>query len=191
MIDPENVESEVDGNVESEFAGNVVTVDDDEDVDDEKRNKHKSLFEDWLKQQTGAYLITNERRDKIIQYLKNQFDANTKPIPTFKFYVKKNNYNIVIEPHGKETLYRTVVERRNKEERPLNLPVATQETIFDILYELHCVQRGHSGQNLTFDMLKQRYYGISKDVVVKFVQYCPRFSRTIQWNNGANDIVDD
>jgi hypothetical protein len=69
---------------------------------------------------------------------------------------------------GKEILSRIVKVK----EHQLNLPVATKENAFEILWQIHSVQRGHCGVDKTEDLVKHRNYGIPKKIVSFFVRTC-------------------
>ena len=51
-----------------------------------------------------------------------------------------------------------------------NLKVVTRERFFDVLYDLHCLQRGHAGVNKTEQQVKLRYYGFTRDVIKGFAK---------------------
>lgn len=72
--------------------------------------------------------------------------------------------------NDKEVLHRTF---STKDLPNQNLPIALKEDFFDILYQIHSVQRGHCGVNKTDHQLKIRYYGIPRQVINQFIKLCP------------------
>ena len=44
--------------------------------------------------------------------------------------------------------------------------VILEDHAFDIIFRAHC-QHAHPGKNKTFDLIRERYYGITKDEVSK------------------------
>jgi hypothetical protein len=45
------------------------------------------------------------------------------------------------------------------------VPVICVEDIFDTLYQIHCIDRGHTGQDITIDQVQNRYYGIPRKII--------------------------
>ena len=143
---------------------------------DEQKQHHQDLFENWLKdyynftdkenqsnnKKTTSKIIDSERRKKIISILKNEIvDHN------LKHYVKSQKFNIM-KTDVDEFLYKEVSKKNGKQ----NLPVAIKENFFEILYEIHSIQRGHIGVMKTENLVQSRYYGFSRMVVQKFISMC-------------------
>ena len=84
----------------------------------------------------------------------------------FKHYIKDKKYNLVVEG-DKEVLYRE--EKVYKKGDSKNLPVAIKEEFFDILYNLHSIQRGHCGVNKIEKQIKLRYQGFLKRLQIDLV----------------------
>ena len=134
--------------------------------------QHRLAFEKLLDEDqktdenchSKSYMIDNEKARKITQYLNNDFAPLEKPVPTFKFYVTSKQFNL-----QEEVLSRIVKVK----EHQLNLPVATKENAFEILWQIHSVQRGHCGVDKTEDLVKHRYYGLPRKIVSFFVRTCP------------------
>ena len=89
--------------------------------------------------------------------------------------IKKQGYNVQ-EIEGKEVLFR-IGASENKTKTKLNvnsenLPVAIQEEYFDILFNIHCLQKAHCGQNRTADHVKQRYHNFAAKYINLFVNLC-------------------
>ena len=110
-------------------------------------------------------MINNEKYEKIIDCLINPdlcTDAN------FKYWVlKKGDFSIV-----DNQLYRFQTRGPKNAKRKINVPVCTVENIFDACYKVHSIERSHVGVVKSDTLLKERYYGITKDVVRIFNKYC-------------------
>ena len=52
------------------------------------------------------------------------------------------------------------------------MPVAWLEDFFVLLYDVHCIKRIHQGITKTFDQIKIRYHGITREVVDNFRKTC-------------------
>ena len=52
------------------------------------------------------------------------------------------------------------------------LQVAVKEDFFEIMYNIHSVQRGHPGVNKLEDLIKDRYHNFPRRVITEFVHLC-------------------
>ena len=102
--------------------------------------------------------------------------------PNFKFYIKKNKFRIIKE-NGIEVLRK---ENSDKE----NVPVAIKEDFFDLLYQIHSVQRGHCGVLETSHQVNLRYVGMPRKFISKFISLCPICNKkNIQTVQARIDLV--
>ena len=127
---------------------------------DEMKAAYKANFQKFLDSLNleTSYIVTRQKHDKIIQYLTNQV---TKPEPKFKHYVfKQNEFSLV---NG--ILHKKV--------DGVTLPLAIQDNFFDILYNLHNIQRGHCGIHKIWHQLILRYHGMPQIVITEFVNIGP------------------
>jgi hypothetical protein len=133
---------------------------------------HKTKFAEWLNStrtatsKSTSKMLGRERAESIIRVLR-EID---KPTANFKQFIKKNQYNIIIEDDTGNPILHKVATRKNHTN---NLPVALKENFFDILYSLHSVQRGHTGIGKTEEDVRIRYYGIPRAAITKFINFCP------------------
>ncbi|CAF0864030.1 unnamed protein product [Brachionus calyciflorus] len=141
---------------------------------DERKEHHRLIFEEWLttyksypNQKSTTKIINQERADKIVSYLINR---ELNPDPNSKFFVKQKGFNLV-KIEDKEFLYRQKTEKSSN--ATINLPVAIKENFFDILFNVHWIQRGHIGVDKTFHQIKVRYDGMPKPVICEFIKKCP------------------
>ena len=129
--------------------------------------EHRRLFNEWLNvdpvnktEKRTSKIIDRKKALKIIQVLKgHKCDDNN-----FKFFIKKNKYEIINE-NGREILTREIKEN-------VSLPVGIKEDFFDILHDIHSVQRGHCGIIKTTNVVNLRYFGIPRRIVNKFIYFC-------------------
>ena len=83
-----------------------------------------------------------------------------------RYRFRAKNWSIV---NGK--LYQTKVIEGDKNKK-ICLPVAWLEDFFVLLYDVHCIKRIHQGITKTFDQIKIRYHGITREVVDNFRKTC-------------------
>jgi hypothetical protein len=140
----------------------------DEDEDREQEPGGETTERVLEKKANGptSKIMDSKRAQKIIDILKGRLPC---PSPNFKYYIKKNKFNVQ-EINDQEVLHRTF---STKDLPNQNLPIALKEDFFDILYQIHSVQRGHCGVNKTDHQLKIRYYGIPRQVINQFIKLCP------------------
>jgi hypothetical protein len=107
-------------------------------------------------------ILTKEKYEKIIECLVNPDLCKNS---NFKNWVlKKAQFNIV-----ENQLHRMVTDNKNITK---NLPVTYFEEFFDICYRIHSIERGHIGILKSEDCIKERYFGITRDVARLFNRYC-------------------
>ncbi|CAF0974050.1 unnamed protein product [Brachionus calyciflorus] len=142
-------------------------------LNDERKLAHKNAFEQFMKEQydkeeSTSLIIDRKKYDMIVSYLTETVE---KPDPCKKFHLKKQKFNIqIIDDQTK--IYREFKKRNNT----MNLPVAVKEDYFEILYDIHSVQRGHIGINKMEHQLSIRYYGIPRFVLAQFIKFCPIYN---------------
>ena len=141
-------------NIENEHIGINQSL-----IIEENKAAHQASFTKYINSLSfeKSYVVDREKHDTIIKYLKNTVEE---PNAKFKSYVKRSCYNLV-----DEVLHKDVDGN--------NLPVAIKEEFFNILYTLHCVQRGHCGINKLWHQLDLRYHGMPRKIVTEFVNLCP------------------
>ena len=126
------------------------------EISDRQKEVHRQKFFENLNKEynkeNSTSKIINQERSQLIMRIINKTEP--KPDPNFKHYIKKNQYNIIIND-GKDTLHKVCVNKNHTN----NLPVAIKEDFFEILYSIHSIQRGHIGILKTEYELKLRYYG--------------------------------
>ena len=158
-----------------------------DNLNDERKLAHKNAFEQFIKEQydkedSTSLIIDRKIYDIIVSYLAETIE---KPDPCKKFHFKKQKFNIqIIEDQTK--LYREFKKRNNT----TNLPVAVKEDYFEILYDIHSVQRGHIGINKMEQTSQPRLNQIrSNDFLSRFqidlvdMRHRPvnRMGRIYQW----------
>jgi hypothetical protein len=165
--------SEINSTQPNQTNANTNDLDKQQAIEKEKQH-HSELFNKWInleyKNETStSKIITLEKSKKIITVLKTPNDESVKDDHNFKHYVKKSKFNIAMD--GDKEIFSREVENENNE--VANLPVAIKENMFEILYQIHSIQRGHVGINKIENLVRQRYYGIPRTVVSKFIKLCP------------------
>jgi hypothetical protein len=51
--------------------------------------------------------------------------------------------------------------------------LCASKNFLQILYQIHCIDRGHTGQDKSYDQIFTRYFGLPRKVVREFVKLCP------------------
>jgi len=131
--------------------------------------------ENEKKRHSTSSVIKRDKATEIMAYLKDEIE---KPDASKKYsYKTVNKFNIVIID-GKEVLFRTATpsNKNNKKKvdlNPENLPVAIYEDYFEILWNVHSIQKSHAGQNRTIDHVNNRFHNLPAKYVVAFIQLCP------------------
>jgi hypothetical protein len=141
-------------------------LNDDDDKENDKVNEveNDNDKDDDNDEKTTSLTISNEKREKIIETIRNPdtcSDAN------FKFWVNTKGFNIV-----ENNLFRTVLRGPKSNKQPINLQVCTKEEFFDSIYRIHSIERGHTGVNKSDALVKERYFGITRDVIRIFNRFC-------------------
>ncbi|CAF1137190.1 unnamed protein product [Brachionus calyciflorus] len=136
----------------------------------ERMQLHKENFENFVKsivekEDNNSILITREKYQQIVSYLDGTI---SNPDPAKKHYFRKQQYKLQ-EENGKTVLYRQFSKRENT----VNLQVAVVDDFFEILYQLHSIQRGHIGINKIESQIAHRYYGIPRAIIATFIKFCP------------------
>jgi len=131
-----------------------------------KKEHHKKLFYDEIsrinqaaakRHETNAHntssVIDRAKANEIIAYLTKPLNEIINYNSSKMHHIKKQGYNVQ-EIEGKEVLFRNGASE-NKTKTKLNvnsdnLPVAIQEDYFEILFNIHCLQKAHCGQNFIY-----------------------------------------
>ena len=141
------------------------------------KDHHRKIFEEWLSkdvdQEKGktTLLMDLEKVEKIISYLKKTVKT---PEANYTHYVKRKRFNIKIE-NTVESLF-----IMDKKDNNINYQVIPRERYFDVIYDLHCLQRGHAGVNKMEKQVKLRYYGITREIVMALVNFVHN-ARKLGW----------
>ena len=76
-----------------------------------------------------------------------------------------HGYRLDSDP-GNNTLWRLRDSGHHKDRR-----VVLEDMTFDVITRVHC-QHAHPGKNKTFDLVRQDFYGITKEEVAWIVKHC-------------------
>jgi hypothetical protein len=125
------------------------------DYNDPKVQNHKNKFESWLnehyeKDGNTSFVLKRKDYDEIRDVLKGVrvlHDANK------KFAFKKKAYFLNAD---------NVVQRKVD---GVAKQVVFLEQFFELIYELHAVERLHQGITKTFDQVQLKYVGITRKIV--------------------------
>ena len=130
------------------------------DLNDEKVLHHKTQFDNWLQEnyETGntSFVLKKQDYDLIKDVLcgvKTLKDHNK------KYSFKKKKFLLI------DNVVHRLIDNRA-------IRVAYLEEFFEIIYEVHCMQRIHQGIQKTFDQIVLRYVGITREIVTMFRQFC-------------------
>jgi len=130
------------------------------DYSDLKVQNHKTQFEQWLLESYSktntSYVLKKKEYDEI----KDILSGATPLVDAQKKFVFKQKKYILVD---------NIVHRQidNKAKQVVYL-----EQFFEVIYEIHCMERLHQGIQKTFDQVILKYVGITREIVAQFRKFC-------------------
>jgi hypothetical protein len=131
------------------------------DYSDAKVVHHKEQFDQWLLENYEKTNTSFVLKKKDYDEIRDNLTGVTPITDAQKRYVfKQKKYSL----NSDGALCREIDN--------IIKQVVYLEQFFDVIYELHCIQRIHQGIKKTFDQVILRYVGITREIVAQFRKFC-------------------
>ena len=143
--------------------------------EDPNVKNHKENFEKVINEKYPALTTENESKKKNTSFVMRKCDYDwamdiLKGVKTLSDHNKKHHFKKKRYSIEANQLVRTITDpKTNKTETKR---IAYLEQFFEIIYDIHCFKRFHQGIVKIYDQVCERYFGIPRDAVNIFRQFC-------------------
>ena len=132
--------------------------------------EHKRKFEEWLKSKypitlKGTYVKSLEE----IEIIRDVLNGAAHKTATDKFQFRKKRYSFNSELVVCQTTNKGTGVTIGPE---VTLPLVYIENMFEKIYIVHALTRGHQGINKTRDAMNLRYHGCTELCISQFRKFC-------------------
>ena len=120
-----------------------------------------------------SVVIGPERHNRIVDVLLGY----KLPSPSFKFWMKKNDFQLIDIPSTNETNVLVAPGKHTSDREIRYVRVLRLEDIYPAVQEIHAVQQNHAGSKKCFEAASKLYYRLPRSYIEQFVRTCPTCSR--------------